>query len=194
VNAGVKKYLVTARIVLLAGLVGMFFAVVSLAEASHLAMQETADALLRNAQEMIAHGGMGDAKAIVHHCSETARYAEVLLTQVSESDLRRSQGAVPLEDVIRQCKRVLEIGIYADPGQLLNPAIKARASAREAITLLGWTRLTRNYAAGRFAVSRQAIFSALLSLTSSSPKRRVIPVTPPHNLPTASGGPPADTL
>lgn len=139
-----KKYLVTARIVLLAGLVGMFFAVVSLAEPSHLAMQETADALLRNAEEMIAHGGMGDAKAIVHHCSEAARYAEVLLTQVSESDMRRSQGAVPLEDVIRQCKRVLEIGIHADPGQLLNPAIKARASAREAITLLGLTRLTRN--------------------------------------------------
>jgi len=97
---------------------------------------EQQDQLLRNAEDMVAHGGMGDAKAIVHHCGEVARFAESLIKQVSTSHPEREETVVPLNEVIRQCKRVSEIGGHADPGVLLNPAIKARAAARSAIRSL----------------------------------------------------------
>jgi len=34
------------------------------------------------------------------------------------------------------CERVAKLGVHADPGQLLNPATKARAAAREATKYL----------------------------------------------------------
>lgn len=97
---------------------------------------EQRDQLLRNAEDMVAHGGMGDAKAILHHCGEAARYAESLIKEVSTTHPDREETVVPLNEVIRQCKRVSEIGEHADPGVLLNPAIKARAAARSAIRSL----------------------------------------------------------
>lgn len=107
------------------------------AHASEPTLQERGDALMKNVEEMMAHGGMGDAKAIVHHCGEAAGYAEAILKQLADSDPRRSQALAPLTDVILQCKRVSDTGIHADPGQLLNPAIKARAAARASIKALG---------------------------------------------------------
>ncbi len=101
------------------------------------ALQGQADGLLKNAEEMVAHGGMGDAKAIIHHCAEASRYAETLLTQIPASDSRQSEASVSLNEVIHQCKKVAEIGEHADPGRLLNPAIKARAAARESVKSLG---------------------------------------------------------
>lgn len=97
---------------------------------------EQRDQLLRNAEDMVAHGGMGDAKAILHHCGEAARYAESLIKEVSTTHSDREETVVPLNEVIRQCKRVSEIGEHADPGVLLNPAIKARTAARSAIRSL----------------------------------------------------------
>jgi hypothetical protein len=38
---------------------------------------------------------------------------------------------------------VSDIGIHADPGQLLNPATKARAAAQESMKLLGLTRTNK---------------------------------------------------
>ncbi len=98
---------------------------------------EQRDGLLQNAEDMVAHGGMGDAKAIVHHCGEAARYADVLIKQLPTSHPGREEGVASLNDVIRQCKRVAEIGIHADPGVLLNPAIKARTAARASVKALG---------------------------------------------------------
>jgi len=98
---------------------------------------EQRDGLLQNAEDMVAHGGMGDAKAIVHHCGEAARYADVLIKQLPTSHPGREEGVAFLNDVIRQCKRVAEIGIHADPGVLLNPAIKARTAARASVKALG---------------------------------------------------------
>ncbi len=100
-------------------------------------LQEQRDGLLRNAEDMVAHGGMGDAKAIIHHCAEAARHAELLIKQVSSSHPGREEGVASLNDVIRHCKRVAEIGIHADPGVLLNPAIKARTAARASVKALG---------------------------------------------------------
>lgn len=97
---------------------------------------EQRDGLLQNAEDMVAHGGMGDAKAIIHHCGEAGRYAESLIKQVSASHPDRKETVVQLNEVIRQCKRVSEIGGQADPGLLLNPAVKARAAARSAIKSL----------------------------------------------------------
>jgi hypothetical protein len=103
-------------------------------------LNEAADGLRLNAEDMVAHGGMGDAKAIVHHCAETARYAEVLIKQLSTSHLGREEGVASLNDVIRHCRQVAEIGVHADPGVLLNPAIKARTAARAAVKALGFAK------------------------------------------------------
>lgn len=102
-----------------------------------LSLKDAAEGLRTNAEDMVAHGGMGDAKAILHHCGEAARYADVLIKQLPASYARREEGVASLNDVIRYCKRVSEIGVHADPGVLLNPAIKARAAARASVNSLG---------------------------------------------------------
>ena len=107
------------------------------AQPSDTALQEQADGMIKNAEEMVAHGGMGDAKAIVHHCAETSRYAQTLLAQIPPSDSRRIHAAGSLHEVIAQCKKVSDIGPHADPGRLLNPATKARQAARESVKALG---------------------------------------------------------
>ena len=101
---------------------------------------EQRDGLLQNVEEMIAHGGMGDAKAILHHCGEATRYADSLIKQLPTSHTGREEGISSLNDVVRYCKRVSEIGVHADPGVLLGPAIKARAAARSAVKTLGLTK------------------------------------------------------
>ena len=118
---------------------GVTIAMASIASAGEVDQKllEQRDGLVQNAEDMVAHGGMGDAKAIIHHCAETARYAESLIKQLSASHPGREEGVASLNDVIRQCKRVAEIGIHADPGVLLNPAIKARTAARASVKALG---------------------------------------------------------
>ncbi|MBI3808253.1 MAG: hypothetical protein HY281_12200 [Nitrospirae bacterium] len=113
------------------------------AEASSASLQEQGNGLMKNVEEMVAHGGMGDAKAIVHHCGEAKRYAETLIKQLSLSDPHRADALTSLNEVIRQCNRVSDIGIHADPGMLLNPATKARAAAQESIKSLGLTKANK---------------------------------------------------
>lgn len=110
------------------------------AEPSSASLQEQADGLMKNVEEMVAHGGMGDAKAIIHHCGEAARIAETIMKQIPVSDPHRIEATASLNEVIRQCSRVSDIGIHADPGQLLNPATKARAAAQQSIKSLGLTK------------------------------------------------------
>jgi hypothetical protein len=98
---------------------------------------------MKNVKEMVAHGGMGDAKAIVHHCGEATRLAETLIKHLAVSDPPRVDAVTSLNEVIRQCSRVSEFGIHADPGMLLNPATKARAAAWESMKLLGLTRTNK---------------------------------------------------
>lgn len=118
---------------------GVSIAAASMAPAGEMdrTLQEQRDGLLQNTEDMVAHGGMGDAKAIIHHCAEATRYAESLIKQLSTSHPGREEGVASLNDVIRQCKRVAEIGVHADPGVLLNPAIKARTAARASVKALG---------------------------------------------------------
>ena len=113
------------------------------AEASSASLQEQGNGLMKNVEEMVAHGGMGDAKAIVHHCGEAKRYAETLIKQLSLSDPHQANAMTHLNEVIRQCNRVSDIGIHADPGQLLNPATKARAAAQESMKSLGLTKTNK---------------------------------------------------
>jgi hypothetical protein len=113
-------------------------------EPSSTSLQEQGDGLMKNVEEMVAHGGMGDAKAIVHHCGEAARYAETLIKQLSASGPHRDDATASLNEVIRQCSRVSDIGIHADPGQLLNPATKARSAAQESMKLLGLTKAKKS--------------------------------------------------
>jgi hypothetical protein len=112
-------------------------------EPSSASLQEQGDGLMKNVEEMVAHGGMGDAKAIVHHCGEATRFAETLIKHLSRSDPHQVDAMTPLNEVIRQCKRVSDFGIHADPGLLLNPATKARTAAWESMKLLGLTRTNK---------------------------------------------------
>jgi hypothetical protein len=136
--------------VMLAALASVWFPFVSdespahASEPSSTSLQEQGDGLMKNVEEMVAHGGMGDAKAIVHHCGEATRYAETIIKQLSSSDPSRGEAMTPLNEVIRQCRRVSDIGIHADPGLLLNPATKARAAARESMKSLGLTRTNKS--------------------------------------------------
>jgi hypothetical protein len=113
-------------------------------EQSSITLQEQGDGLMKNVEEMVAHGGMGDAKAIVHHCGEATRNAETIIKYLSVSDPHRVDAMTPLNEVIRQCSRVSDIGIHADPGSLLNPALKARAAAWESIKSLGLTKTNKS--------------------------------------------------
>ena len=114
------------------------------AEPSSSTLQDQADGLMKNVEEMVAHGGMGDAKAIIHHCGEASRYAETMIKQLSASGSRRDDAVGSLNEVIKQCRRVSEIGIHADPGQLLNPATKARSAAQDSVKLLGLTKAKKS--------------------------------------------------
>jgi len=134
--------------VMLVGLAAMWFSFVSdegtaLAELSRTSLQEQGDGLMKNVEEMVAHGGMGDAKAIVHHCGEAARFAETLIKNLSVADPHRTDAVTSLNEVIRQCNRVSGFGIHADPGLLLNPATKARAAAWESMKSLGLSKTNK---------------------------------------------------
>ncbi len=95
-------------------------------------LQEHTKAMLKDAEEMVMHGGMGDAKAIVHHCGEVAKHAEALLRELPPADLHGKEAVPHLQEAIRHCQKVAGIGDRVDPGVTLNPATKARAAAREA--------------------------------------------------------------
>jgi hypothetical protein len=139
----------TMLIVTLVGLATLWLPFVSdkstarATEPSGTSLQVQGDGLMKNVEEMVAHGGMGDAKAIVHHCGEATRYAETLIKHLSLSDSHRLDAMTPLNEVIRQCKRVSEFGLHADPGLLLNPATKARAAAWEPMKSLGLTKTNK---------------------------------------------------
>jgi len=112
----------------------------NLVQAAEPTLQEQGDALMKNIEDMMGHGGMGDAKAIVHHCKVAAGYAEAMLKQIPASNRRLGQAQGPLMDIVHHCKRVTAIGAHADPGQLLNPASKAKAAARASVNALGLTQ------------------------------------------------------
>lgn len=139
----------TILIVTLVGLATLWLSFVSdekLVRASEpptVSLQEQGDGLIKNVEEMVAHGGMGDAKAIVHHCGEATRIAETIIKQIPVSEPHRIEATTSLNEVIRQCSRVSDIGIHADPGQLLNPATKARTAAKESMKLLGLTKANK---------------------------------------------------
>ena len=135
--------------VMLVGLAILWFPIVSdenlvrASEPSGASLQEQGDGLMKNVEDMVAHGGMGDAKAIVHHCGEATRFAQTIIKHLPLSGAHGTDAATSLNEVIRQCNRVSDIGIYADPGQLLNPATKARAAAQESMKLLGLTKANK---------------------------------------------------
>jgi hypothetical protein len=49
-------------------------------------IQDRGKAMLRDAEEMVMHGGMGDGKAIVHHCGEVVKHAETILKVLPLTD------------------------------------------------------------------------------------------------------------
>lgn len=96
-------------------------------------IQNQGKEMVKDAEEMVAHGGMGDAKAIVHHCAEVTKHAEAILKALPPADEHGKEAAPHLQDAVKYCKRVAEMGDKVDPGASLNPATKARAAAREAM-------------------------------------------------------------
>ena len=107
------------------------------AESSRSILEAEGKGLMKNVEEMVAHGGMGDTKAIVHHCGEAAQYAERIITQLPASDIHANKARTSLNEVIKHCRRVSEIGVHADPGVLLNPALKARSAAQQSMRSIG---------------------------------------------------------
>lgn len=103
-------------------------------------LQEEADGLMKNVEEMLAHGGMGDTKAIVHHCGEVSKHAGAILKALPPTDSHGKEALPYLLEAIKQCQRVAELGDKVDPGASLNPATKARAAAREAVKHLAALR------------------------------------------------------
>ena len=104
------------------------------------AIQEHGNAMLRDAEDMVMHGGMGDGKAIVHHCGEVAKHAEAILKLLPPADEHGKEAVPHLQDAIKHCKRVAEMGDKVDPGASLNPATKARRAAKEAMKHLSAMR------------------------------------------------------
>jgi thioredoxin-like negative regulator of GroEL len=103
-------------------------------------IQDRGKAMLRDAEEMVMHGGMGDGRAILHHCGEVAKQAEAILKSLPPTDEYGREAVPHLQEAIKQCKRVAEMGDRVDPGASLNPAAKARAAAREAMKHLNALR------------------------------------------------------
>ena len=103
-------------------------------------LREEADDLMKNAEEMVAHGGMGDTKAIVHHCGEVSTHAAAILQSLPPTDLHGKQAQPYLLEAIKQCRRVADLGDKVDPGASLNPAIKARTAVQEAVKHLAAVR------------------------------------------------------
>lgn len=96
-------------------------------------IQEHGKAMIRDAEDMVMHGGMGDGKAIMHHCGEVTTHAEAILKLLPANDEHAKEAAPLLQDAISYCKRVAGMGDKVDPGASLNPATKARAAARAAM-------------------------------------------------------------
>lgn len=97
------------------------------------AIQEHGKAMLRDAEDMVMHGGMGDGGAIRHHCAEVAKHATAILGILPKGDEHGQAAAPLLQEAITHCKRVADMGDKVDPGASLNPATKARAAVREAM-------------------------------------------------------------
>ncbi|MBS0150647.1 MAG: hypothetical protein JSR31_06865 [Nitrospira sp.] len=97
------------------------------------AIQEQGRAMVRDAEEMVMHGGMGDGHAILHHCAEVAKQAQAILKALPATDDHGKEAVPHLQDAIKHCARVAEMGDKVDPGASLNPAVKARAAVKEAM-------------------------------------------------------------
>ena len=96
--------------------------------------------MMKDAEDMVAHGGMGDTKSIVHHSTEASRHAEAIVKALPPADPHGKEALPHLLEVIKQCQRVAELGDKVDPGASLNPAIKARTAVREAVKHLAALR------------------------------------------------------
>jgi hypothetical protein len=96
-------------------------------------IQEQGKAMMRDAEEMVMHGGMGDGHAILHHCGEVAKHAQAILKALPANDSHGKEAAPYLEEAVKHCRRVAEMGDKVDPGASLNPATKARTAVREAL-------------------------------------------------------------
>ncbi|MDF0665487.1 MAG: small metal-binding protein SmbP [Nitrospira sp.] len=103
-------------------------------------IQDHGQAMLRDAEEMVMHGGMGDGGAIIHHCGEVTKHATAILGLLPKDDPHGQAAAPFLKEAITHCKRVADMGDKVDPGASLNPATKARAAAREAMKHLSAMR------------------------------------------------------
>jgi len=121
-------------------LLGVLLPVQGVMGATVKEIQAQGAAMMKDAEDMVAHGGMGDTKAIVHHCSEASRHAEAIIKALPPADPHGKEALPHLLEAIKQCQRVAELGDKVDPGASLNPAIKARTAVREAVKHLAALR------------------------------------------------------
>ena len=67
-------------------------------------IQDRGKAMLRDAEEMVMHGNMGDGKAILHHCGEVAKQAETILKALPPTDEHGKEAVPHLQDAIKYCQ------------------------------------------------------------------------------------------
>ena len=114
-------------------LLGLLLPVQGVMGATAKDLQAQGIAMMKDAEEMVMHGGRGDTKAIVHHCGKVSKQAEAILKALPPIDPHGKEALPHLLEAIKHCQRVAELGDKVDPGASLNPATKARAAAREAV-------------------------------------------------------------
>jgi len=112
---------------------GLTIGTISAVAGSVSEIQTQGKAMAKDAEDMVAHGGMGDGKAIVHHCAEVSKQAQAILKALPPADEHGKEAEPHLQDAIKYCKRVADMGDRVDPGASLNPATKARAAVKEAM-------------------------------------------------------------
>src|SRR4029078_6030782 len=104
-------------------LLGLLLPVQSVIGATVKDIQAQRTAMMKDAEDMVAHGGMGETKAIVNHFSEGSQHAEAILKALPPAGSHGKEALPHLQEAIKQCKRVAELGDRVDPGGSLNRAV-----------------------------------------------------------------------
>ena len=102
----------------------------SVSAASISEAKASAAEALRQADEMIAHGGKRNTKKIIDHAEAMVHQTEAALKTIPAGDSHAKKAAELFRDAINHAKKVLTMGEKQDPGMLLNPALKARTALR----------------------------------------------------------------
>ena len=81
---------------------------------------------------MVAHGGMGDGKAIVHHCGEATRIAQSIIKRIPLTEPHRGDAITSLNEMILLCPacRISAFMPIQDSFSILRPKLAPQPKNR----------------------------------------------------------------